>query len=971
VSSSASSQPATQAGATNTGKLQVPPKASPLTTDTQTSKSVVVPPQVVPSKSADSNDKKGKDEDEDHDEDADEDPGNMGGDGWEEDDDMEDLDLTENASEEEPATDDVTLGSNKESAVETEKISAEVVGTAPVVLASANADVPSETVDEPPVVSNDEAKDTVLSSSDEQPTEELIDTDETTDQPELTTTSENGASETVLEGESRLETAKDKLTTSPTTADPSETTQTGELLEDEVEVSAPVIPAEEEEEPVEPTKDEANEDQAIEQEPTTASHEKESIANGLAEENAASAKALVAETTPSSVPDQLENFSRQMQRVEANYQEERKSMEQEHAQQIEEIHASLNHDACEAARKDLEKRLLAQMEEKDEQLHEIGRSNEGYRLKLDVLKREVEGTQQLLEARDSDMGKANEDHGRYLKTLEQKARESEGRATKSNEEVRRLRAALESSTTDLGALKEEHGALKARVKLVAAELKDRRVECRELGSEVVEFREKNERLQDNLDNMKYQLTHQDKSRSEKDEEMEQLRAKIVDAATDLAEAKKAVEAQEAQGEKALADYKKKAQASLSLANSRTAAAVQAKEEAELDSRAARTTADSAMDRAVNAELTSKQALAEAKAHVKSMELEKAEAVQNLEHKKDKLMKVELEHAATQEKLQQSLSAKEKVSNELKEALAKLEEQQAKAVALQEKLLISEERVQSLVGDVATLRESLQRAEVAAASTDKHDQKQVDSKASTSANETEEVGRKSSDDETIRMLQQELHDANEAIEDLKEGLKNAVKSNGSPHQEGQLDQSEGSTDHVESNGGNATPLFYAMEKQAELNIARNEINRLANLYGNVQSEKTEAFEAMQDMKKRMEDAEARLGRYEKLGTKSNGGPSQESGAGDTYSSGEAQQAGGEEARSNSSGVNIEYLKNVMLSYLNAKTLAEKKALVPVISAVLCLTADESKNAMKNVEESVSLGGVGVSLFESFSGRLTGK
>jgi chromosome segregation ATPase len=825
-------------------------------------------------------------------------------------------------------------------------------------------------VDNTPIVSNDEdeAKEAVHSSSDDQLNEELIDTtgEATDDEQEPTTTSENGVSETVLEDESQLETVKDELAASRTTADRSETNQTGELLEDPVEVSAPVIPADEEKEPVESTEDEPTENQAIDE---AASHEKESIANTPSEEMVASAEARVAETASPNDPDQLEKFSHQMQRVEANYQEERKFMEQEHALQIEKIQASLNHKACFAAQRELEKRLMAEMEEKDEQLHEIGRSNEGYRLKLDVLKREVQGTQQLLEARDSDMGKANEDHGRYLKTLEQKVRESEGRASKSNEEVRRLRTALESSTTDLVALKEEHGALKARVKIVAAELKDRRVECRELGSEVVEFREKNDRLQDNLDNMKYQLTHQDKSSSEKNEEMEQLRAKLVDAATDLMEANKAVEAQEIKGEKALAEYKKKAQASLSLANSRTAAAVQAKEEAELDCRAARTTADSAMDRAVNAELTSKQALAEAKAHVKSMESEKAEAVKNLERKNDELMKVELEHTATQEQLQQSLSAKEKVSDELKEALAKLEEQQAKAVALQEKLLISEERVQSLVGDVATLRESLQRAEVAAASTDKHDQKQVDAKTSTSVTETEEAGRRSSDDETIRMLQQELHDANEAIEDLKEGLKNAVQSNGSPHQEGQLDQSEGSTDHVESNGGNSTPLFFAMEKQAELTIARNEINRLANLYGNVQSEKMEAFEAMQDMKKRMEDAEARLLRYEKLGTKRNGGPSQESGAGDTsiHSSGEAQQPSSEEARSNSSGVNIEYLKNVMLSYLNAKTLAEKKALVPVISAVLCLTADESKNALKNVEESVSLGGVGASLFESFSGR----
>jgi hypothetical protein len=237
-------------------------------------------------------------------------------------------------------------------------------------------------------------------------------------------------------------------------------------------------------------------------------------------------------------------------------------------------------------------------------------------------------------------------------------------------------------------------------------------------------------------------------------------------------------------------------------------------------------------------------------------------------------------------------------------------------------------------------------------------------------ETEEEGRRSSDDETIRMLQQELHDANEAIEDLKEGLKNAVQSKGSPHHDDPLDQSERSADHVDSNGGNSTPLFFAMEKQAELNIARNEINRLANLFGNVQSEKTEAFEAMQDMKKKMEDAEARLRRFEQLGAKSNGGPPQELGAGDTsiHFSREAQHAGGEEARSNSSGsVNIEYLKNIMLSYLNAKTLAEKKALVPVIGAVLCLTADEQKKAMTNVEESVSLVGVGASLFESFSGR----
>eukprot|EP00542_Grammatophora_oceanica_P012618 CAMPEP_0194045772 /NCGR_PEP_ID=MMETSP0009_2-20130614/17972_1 /TAXON_ID=210454 /ORGANISM="Grammatophora oceanica, Strain CCMP 410" /LENGTH=78 /DNA_ID=CAMNT_0038690743 /DNA_START=236 /DNA_END=472 /DNA_ORIENTATION=+ len=57
----------------------------------------------------------------------------------------------------------------------------------------------------------------------------------------------------------------------------------------------------------------------------------------------------------------------------------------------------------------------------------------------------------------------------------------------------------------------------------------------------------------------------------------------------------------------------------------------------------------------------------------------------------------------------------------------------------------------------------------------------------------------------------------------------------------------------------------MEKQAELNTARDEINRLANLLGDVQSEKMEAFEAMSEMKKKMEEATARLQRFEKLGS----------------------------------------------------------------------------------------------------------
>merc|ERR1719162_2745133 len=92
---------------------------------------------------------------------------------------------------------------------------------------------------------------------------------------------------------------------------------------------------------------------------------------------------------------------------------------------------------------------------------------------------------------------------------------------------------------------------------------------------------------------------------------------------------------------------------------------------------------------------------------------------------------------------------------------------------------------------------------------------------------------------------------------------------------------------------ATPLFYAMEKQAELTQARDEIARLANLLGDAESTKEEAMDDMREMKRMMEDAQSRLKRQEQL-KKS---PEEES-------------------------VNLEYLKNIMLSYLNATSIQEK-------------------------------------------------
>ena len=67
--------------------------------------------------------------------------------------------------------------------------------------------------------------------------------------------------------------------------------------------------------------------------------------------------------------------------------------------------------------------------------------------------------------------------------------------------------------------------------------------------------------------------------------------------------------------------------------------------------------------------------------------------------------------------------------------------------------------------------------------------------------------------------------------------------------------------------------------------------------------------------------------------------------------------------NDSVVNLEYLKNVMLSYLKAKTLADRRKLVPVISTVLCLTPEEQAQAVSSVEDSAGLSGVAVSFWEN--------
>ena len=188
------------------------------------------------------------------------------------------------------------------------------------------------------------------------------------------------------------------------------------------------------------------------------------------------------------------------------------------------------------------------------------------------------------------------------------------------------------------------------------------------------------------------------------------------------------------------------------------------------------------------------------------------------------------------------------------------------------------------------------------------------------------------------------------------------------------ESHGADPNVAQNGNESTPLFFAIEKQNELKTARDEINRLANMLGDAESAKQEAYDAVEDMRHNMEEANARLLRYEKLGMKSTGRPAVAQSSYGPFrgnASGHSGVLGDDATRMANSGndnvVNLEYLKNIMLSFLTADTLADRRKLVPVVATVLCLTPEEQAQAISAVEQSAGLTGVASSFWENIGSK----
>ncbi|CAB9518759.1 GRIP domain [Seminavis robusta] len=654
-------------------------------------------------------------------------------------------------------------------------------------------------------------------------------------------------------------------------------------------------------------------------------------------------------TTPSMAPAPAgpdaelvkQQFAAQLQRLQASFEEERKEIKLEHQKNLDAALASKDQEMAQ---------VQGKLKEKDTKVRELLRIKEGNELRLDSLKREVEGTKALLSQRHTDVEKFNETNKHEREETDKKIRSMELDHGKTKKELKRVEDELAKTKKELGATNDDFNALKARVKTVAGELKDRRAEVRDLNNKIEELEQANEKLEENISSLGSQISDRDRSGTEKDEEVSELRSTIESLQRQLADSGKKMKAQEGTFENNLASYKRKAQNSLSVANARAAAAIQAKEEAELEARAARSTADSMMAKAMTAESNGKKAIMEAKEYYKEMEEAKIKAEADVKLNQDELCKAKTSLAEMTKQLEALATEKDGLVEEHRRKSRENEVERTKVSNLQQELEQARLSANRLSEDVKKLRQQLQRVESKAATDARAAQSvsAVDEPTSTASAQT--AAEDTTSKATIMMLQEQLREKNQSIEELKELLENSLADEKAQGPNGGTG-SPPSPQHTNGGKENGAPLFYAIEKQAELNTARNEINRLASLYSDVQSEKFEAQEALQAALRELDEEKAKSQRYEKLSAAPGG------------------TVGGDDVSAATSGrTNVEYLKNIMMSFLNAKTLTEKKALIPVIGAVLCLTPDEQANAIKNVESAGSIEGFGSALFETFGSRV---
>ena len=557
---------------------------------------------------------------------------------------------------------------------------------------------------------------------------------------------------------------------------------------------------------------------------------------------------------------------------------------------------------------------------------------------------------------------------------------------------------MDKTKKDLDSSNEAFATLKGRVKVVATELKDRRVECRTLNVTVQELTLFKSNLETENKELSSKLSKVEKSNQERGIEIESLQKFVSDLKLDVKMKEKELVEKGTVGDQALSAYKKKAQSLLANANARAAAANQARDDAESDAINAREEAHKAIKAARDAEEEKDRMVKQSYKDVDRLQKEVDTLTSDRNNLSNDLESTKKECLKALDDIKESQRNREDLLNELNAKDDELEKEIEKNSGLEQDIAMFRIRTSELENEIVELKNDLEKAKTAtfmALQKESIEDKQSSPSNGTFVTSTQMTNDDSNSDSIIVMLQQELEVANDVIDELKVSLNEALSKD--PHSPSKYNHNNNSSSppsphhhhyhqHGNQSKNDAVPLFFAFEKQAELNTARDEITRLAALLGDAESEKSEAYEAKEEMRKKMEEAESRLRRYEKLGgigggiNGINGGSANKFGkrggtgmmnnnSNPNHSIGGNSSTimTGKAASSNESSVNIEYLKNIMLRYMNAMSLNEKKALIPVIGAVLELTADEQAQAMDNLGKNAGIQGVGTTLIENVQNR----
>ena len=531
---------------------------------------------------------------------------------------------------------------------------------------------------------------------------------------------------------------------------------------------------------------------------------------------------------------------------------------------------------------------------------------------------------------------------------------------------------------ELRSTSDAYNTLKARAKAVATELKDRRIEVRSLLTQIEELETSNASFDMQLSNLRSVIKQHELAIGYKDKDIEALNEQITELNKQIAMGNDKSMQDRSVGEKAIASYKRKAQEALAAANSRLAAANQAREEAEIDAKNARSASDDAVERARVAEMKKLEAVRKAADVTGKLESERVVASRSMDELRNSIKSLQETIQSLQIQLKNATTTREKFAADVERLNSNLADFKDKNADLRGQLIESNTRCESLQREVFDLTDEVQRSSAAAfkrakdngeaPSNDNHHN--VSGSNSNAFATSSSIINRGESDGTIIMLQQELQGANEAIAELKLALRTALLENANivdargataDREAGGLHNKQWHEGGASTSRNESTPLYFAIEKQNELKTARDEINRLANMVGEAESAKQDAYDAMEEMRQKMEDATSRLLRYEKLGMKSTARPQiSHSAYGPSFRNPTSSIV-------NDSAINIEYLKNVMLSFLTAKTLAERRKLVPVVATVLCLTPDEHTQAINSVEQTAGLTGVASSFWENLESK----